>query len=377
MLRKSFPGINTGPAKVTVPFLLIVLFVLVTIALPRVADGQHPALASNVPGKADKQKSSGEKIKRWLELDGLAVSFRYRHIANNVNLNPADVGQFQFQAKGRFKFDEKGKYSVYAGVSTGNSLTSGWGSTGWGTGRAQTNIYLKQLYFDAKPVKGLEIQIGGIAPTNGENTEVTGYDNDSYIMGERIAVRSPKNLYFDEISFTNAHIGDVAKPSVFRRFKRLDESNYHQFMVRKRLNKNVAFSADYTFEAGRDTFRQAVKFSIPRFRVFDTMRFENYQQVDPGTNYGFGISGEKNVHKRLTLNAGFSRIDTAMFNGDRYFRGNRVYAGWNLKMTRELSFNGIWIQGVGPLVGASNPRTRLDVILTFNILETLKRFKLQ
>lgn len=359
------------------PFSLFILSVLVTLATVRPADGQTPDIASNAAGKPDKQKSSGEKIKRWLELDGLAVSFRYRHITNNVNLHPADVGQFQFQAKGRFKFDEKGKYSVYGGVSTGNSLTSGWGSTGWGTGRAQTNVYLKQLYFDAKPVKGLEIQIGGIAPTNGENTEVTGYDNDSYIMGERVAVRNPKKLYFDEISFTNAHLGDVAKPSVFRRFKRLDESNYHQFMVRKRLNKNVAFSADYTFESGRDTFRQAVKFSIPRFRLFDTMRFENYQQVDPVTNYGFGVSGEKKVHKRLTLNTGFSRIDTTMFNGDRYFRGNRVYAGWNLKMTRELSFNGIWIQAVGPLVGASNPRTRLDVILTFNILETLKRFKLQ
>lgn len=344
------------------------------------AVGQQPAAVSGTDSNSDpaaQSRQTRDNIKRWFELETLNFSFRYRHITNNVNLHPADVGQFQFQAKGRFKFDKEGKYSVYAGVYTGNSITSGWGSTGWGTGGPQTNLYLKQLYFDAKPIRSIEIQFGGIAPTNGENTEVTGYDNDLYIMGERVSVRNPKKLYFDEVSFTNAHLGDITRPSVFRRFKRLDESNYHQVLVRKRLNKNVAFSADYTFDSGRDTFRQAIKFSIPRFHVFDTMRFENYQQVDPGSDYGFGVSGEKKVHKDLTLNAGFSRIDTTMLNGDRYGRGNRVYAGWNLKLLPEISFNGIWIQAVGPLRGATNPRTRVDVILTFNILEALKRLKLQ
>lgn len=349
---------------------------LILLAGSQITRGQQSLPTPEPSASPKKAAPSSVRIKRWFELDTLAISLRYRHIANNVNLHAADVGQFQFQAKGHFKFDSKGKYSVYAGVYTGNSIESGWGSTGWGTGKAVTNLFVKQLYFQAKPVKELEVQFGSIAPNNGENTEVTGYDNDIYLMGERITIKAPRHLYFDEISATNAHFGDFRTPSVFRRFDGLDKSNYHQFLVRKKVNKNVTVSADYTFEAGRDTFRQAVKFSIPGFRIFDLMRFENYQRIDPEKDYGFGIYGEKTLRKRLLLYSGFSRIDTPMVNGDRYGRGNRIYGGWNLKMTREFTFSGILLQGIGPLPAANTPRTRFEAIVTFNILETLRRFKI-
>ena len=345
------------------------------VVLPVV--GQQPAKVSVEPSASASPVPRNEKIRRWFEMDTFTISTRYRHITNNVDLGSADVLQYQVQARGRFKFDEKGKYSVTAGVYTGNRIDSGWGSTGWGTGGPQTNLYVKQLYFTAKPVKPLEIQIGGLAPNNGENTEITGYDNDSYFMGERVTVRASKQLYFDEISVANGYFGDITTPSVFRRFDRLDESNYHQFLVRKRINKNVSFSADYTFEAGRDTFRQAVKFSVPGFRALDSMRFENYQRVDPDKGYGFAITGEKTLRKKLNLNGGFAHIDTLMFNGDRYPRGNRIFAGWNLKMIPELSFGGFWVQGIGPLPTPTTPRTRFELILTYNVLESLKRLKLQ
>lgn len=347
------------------------------LAAVRFIDAQVPSPPPQPTTAAKQEKTEAEKIKRWFETDTLAVSFRYRHITNNIDLHAADVLQFQFQGKGHFKFDNKGKYAVYAGVYTGNAIDSGWGSTGWGTGKAVTNLFLKQLYFQAKPIKELEVQFGGIAPNNGENTEVTGYDNDAYLMGERVSIKAPKNLYFDEIILTNGHFGDFRTPSVFRRFDRLDESNYHQFMVRKKINKNVSFSADYTFESGTDTFRQGVKFSIPKFRIFDTMRFENYQRVDPHKGYGFGLYGEKVLKKKTTLYTGFSRIDTLIINGDRYPRGNRLYAGWNHKFTRELTFGGIWIQGIGPLPTAATPRTRFEAIVSVNFVEVLKRLGLQ
>ena len=358
-------------------FLSVLISIVLISALVYPVIGQQTAKVADAPVASASPVPRNERIRRWFEMDTFTISTRYRHMTNNVNLGSSDVLQFQVQARGRFKFDEKGKYSVTAGVYAGNRIDSGWGSTGWGTGRAQTNLYVKQLYFTAKPVKPLEIQVGGLSPYNGENSEITGYDNDSYFMGERVTVRAPKQLYFDEISAANGYFGDITTPSVFRRFDRLDESNYHQFLVRKRINKNVSFSADYTFEAGRDTFRQAVKFSVPGFRALDSMRFENYQRVDPDKGYGFAITGEKTLRKKLNLNGGFSRIDTLMFNGDRFPRGNRVFAGWNLKMIPELSFGGIWIQGIGPLPTPTTPRTRFELILTYNVLESLKRFKLQ
>ncbi len=354
----------------------VVFFALSLAALISPISAQIPAASPATSVASTNDVTTAEKLKRWFEVDTLVFSTRYRHVTTNVGPISADQLQFQFQAKAHFKFDPKGKYSVYGAVSTGSSINSGWASTGIGTGGAQTDIFLKQLYFDAKPVKGLEIQVGGITPNNGESTEVTAYDNDAYFVGERVSLKYPKKLYFDVVSIANSYFGDFNQPNVFSRLKRFGRSNYHQILVGKKFGKNVSITADYTFEAGRDTFHQAVKFSIPKFRVFDVMRFENYQRVDPGSDYGFGIYGEKSFHKKLTLSTGFTRIDTLMFNGDRYPRGNRLYAGWNLKLSREFNFNGIWLQALGPLPTAAAPRTRIDVVFTFNVLETLRRFKL-
>ena len=316
------------------------------------------------------------KIKRWLEVDALTVSTRYRYISSNSQVTLANQEQYQIVARGRFKFDAKGKYSIYAGLFTGNNITSGWNNTGWGTGNLQSRPYLKQLYFNAMPVKWLEVQAGGIGINNGENTEITGYDNDLYLTGERVQIRRPKDLYFDEISVTNAFLGDVIQPNVFRRFKRLDESNYRQFMVRKQVNKRVGVSADYTFESGRDTFHEAINVKTPELRVVDRLLFENYQRVDPDNGYGFSLFGEKKLHDRFTLSGGFARIDKPMLNSDRFPPGKRLFLFSNLKLSRELSLNAALIHGVGTLPIAVTPRTRVDIILTYNFLETLHRHKI-
>src|SRR5687768_8022944 len=184
-----------------------------------------------------------KEIKRWFDIEALAVATRYRYVeANSGTYTSAQ--QYQVGARARFKFDAKGKYSVVGVIGTGNNIQSGWNNTGWGSGDVAADFYVKQLFFEAKPIKPLTIQVGGFAPYNGENTEITGYDNDSYMMGERVRITDPKRLYFDEISLTNGFVGDVTRPNVFRRFKRLAKSNYHQFLVRKTINKRASFSAD-------------------------------------------------------------------------------------------------------------------------------------
>ena len=314
-----------------------------------------------------------KEIKRWFDIEALSVSMRYRFIETNAG-QTASAQQYQLVGRGRFKFDSKGKYSVVATLATGNNIQSGWNNTGWGTGDPQGDINVKQLFFEAKPIKPLVIQFGGIAPNNGENTEITGYDNDSYLMGERVRVHDPKRFYFDEISATNAFVGDVNRPNVFRRFKRLAKSNYHQFLVRKTINKRASFSADYTFDSGTDTLRQAVKVNVPETKVVDSLRFENYQRLDPQPGYGFGLTGEKRVTSRLNIVGGVTKISHTMFNGDRYPRGTRLFLSGTYRITRELSINPVIIQGVGPLPTPSIPRTRFEIVASYNILEALRHY---
>lgn len=356
------------------PFYFIAVLFIASQAATVVSQ-QTPQTPNPTVQKSDKKTDASQKVKRWFEVDALSLTTRYRLIRTRNGLTTNNQHQYQFNARARLKFDRRARYAVHAGLFSGSSINSGWNNTGIGTGDGVTNLYLKQLYFSAKPVKQLEIQYGGIAATNGENTEITGLDNDVYLTGQRVAIRAPEKLYFDEIGITYAYLGDFNRPSVFKRFKNLDKSNYHQFLVRKTVNKQVSFSADYTFEAGRDTLHQAVKVKLPRSPVLDSVLFENYQRLDPDPGYGFNIMGDKVIRNTLTLTGGFAHIDRSILNGDRYPRGNRLHFMAAYKFNPEFSISSVIIQGIGPLAAASTPRTRYELLFSYNILETLRRLK--
>ncbi|MGH7784892.1 MAG: hypothetical protein ACREO5_13750, partial [Candidatus Binatia bacterium] len=280
--------------------------------------------------------------------------------------------QYQFVGKFRFKFDKEGKYSIDTNLATGAAFNTFWNSTGIGTGTYQKNLNLRQLYFDAKPNKAVEVQVGGIYVNYGDVTEAITYDNDSYITGARIQIRAPKQLYFDEISATTASMSDLNRPDIFHRLRHIDDQNYHQFLVRKQFTKAVGVTADYTFQSGIDTLHQAVKIKIPPKHFIDTFLFENYERLDPDQSYGFNIFGEKKLNKTFTASGGFADIHIASLNADRFPPGKRVYLTGSARLSREFNLTMLFTQGVG-LIAPNIARTRLDIILTYNILETLKR----
>ena len=134
------------------------------------------AAASTLP-----TSPSVNELHRWFDLDALSVSTRYRFVESRSGHATSDQQQWQFSARGRFKFDRAGRFSVVATLATGNSITGGWNNTGLGTGDLQSNLFVKQLYLNVRPTKSVEIEFGGIGINNGENTEITGYDNDVYV----------------------------------------------------------------------------------------------------------------------------------------------------------------------------------------------------
>lgn len=360
--------------------MLLLLGALSVVALDRSLETFAQTTGPSVQDKKPETSAPApavplEKWKRWLEFDQLSLATRYHFIKNANHRTSADNQQYQVNARGYLKFDRRGRYTVHAGLFTGNSFTSGWNNTNLGTGHYQTNLFLKQLYFSAKPVKAVEFQIGGLAINNGENSEATGYDVDGYITGERFSLRNPKKLYFDEISATSARLGELNRPSIFRRLKRFDTQNYHQFLVRKQVNKYVGFSADYTFESGADTLRQAVRVKTPKSKLLHLFLFENYERIDPNPGFGFNIYGERKIEKYFALGIGFSHIDRVMLNGDRYPRGNRIYANGIVTVNKEFTLSAAVTQGIGP-IPLTLTRTRLDITLNYNFLETLHRLKI-
>jgi len=82
------------------------------------------------------------------------------------------------------------------------------------------------------------------------------------------------------------------------------------------------------------------------------------------------------LNQKAILGGGFADIHIVpVLNADRFPPGKRVYFNWVQKLNREFTFTTQFTQGVG-FIAPTVARTRLDLILTYNILESLKRTRL-
>lgn len=365
---------------------VLTYFCLSFFALPCVAAQEKPTLNPDATTEMPNKKSDTStvqtatskslqegKLKRWFELQTATIGTRYREAESSAHTITFNQIQYNEAFQGRFKFDAAGKYSVSAGAFTGNQFVASWDDTGVGTGKPLTNLYLKQLYFSMKPTVGIEAQYGGLYILRGESTEITSYDNDGYIVGERLSISRPRQLFFDELSITYAYLGDRNRPDIFARFHRLNESNYHQFLVRKKLGSRATLSADYTFQGGTETLRQAIKIKATELRLIDSFRFENYQRLDLKPDYGFAISGEKAIGKRFNLTAGYAQIDPNYggLNADRFNIGKRLYVIGAYSIIPEFTVSAYATQAIANDITLANNH-RFDLIFSYNLLKSLQ-----
>ncbi len=246
-------------------------------------------------------------------------------------------------------------------------------SNGW-------QFYVRELYFSATPVKAVRIESGSFGIDRGLSSEITSFDEDGYVSGERVRLHDAKRLFFDEVSFTNAYFGDVDKVNLFDRGLSLSDSNYRQIVVQKRLKEFVAFSGEYTWQTGIDTVREAVVLNTKKIKVIDSLRMEGYERLNsvtfPGLAEspigpisdvkvdgasGFAITAEKKLG-RVNGDAGFASVDedysvyansrlfhAAAFtlNGDSYGQGNRVFVHAAVRIAPRISAFGFYTHEVG------------------------------
>jgi len=315
-----------------------------------------------------------DDYRRWLEVQTLAASSRYRFVDNSQGVVVNNQMQHSESVKARVKLDAAGHYAISFGLASGSSFTGGWNNAGVGTPNDLfTRVYLKQLFFSAVPAAGIELQYGGITIARGENTEITSYDNDNFIVGERVTIKRPKALYFDEITATRAYLGDLTTPSILDRYQRLDETNYQQVLVAKKLGKRASASFDYTTTAGISTVRSGFTIKTAETRVVDLARVEAYRRLDdPAT--GYAVYAERALAKRVTAGGGWADIDVAYggLNADRFNKGRRLFVNGTVTVVPELSVQMFYQHALGNAFALSN-RSRLEVLLAYNVLKALQR----
>jgi hypothetical protein len=133
----------------------------------------------------------------------------------------------------------------------------------------------------------------------------------------------------------------------------------------------------YTFNGGAETLRQAVRVRTPELRIVDLVRFENYQRTDVQPDYGFAIFAEKSLRSRLTIGGGYADIDRNYgdLNGDRWFRGRRLFAVATLSLCPEFTLSAYATRAVKTSFPVENA-TRVDIVFSYNLLESLRRTSL-
>ena len=298
---------------------------------------------------------------------------RYRFVETSTDVVTSNHVQYRDIIRGRFNIDRGHRYTIGAGISSGTTFVSSWNNTGVGTGDLMTNHSLRILYGSAIPIPGLELQYGGLYIARGESTEITTYDDDGYVVGERVSIRRPKDLFFDEIAATRGLVGPFSTPSLTKRWRGLHEANYRQFLLAKRVGGHIRTSGDYTYDSGAETLLAAVAVGFAPGAPVAALRYEQYWRVRVNPAAGFSVSVERPVGKRFRLQAGYATIDEFYggWNADRIQRGKRVFAVGTLPLTRELTLALFATQAFDGAYTLSN-RTRTDVILTYDLLRTLQ-----
>ncbi len=371
------------------------LGLVVSSCLPLLLSGQALTTEkSQTSSSAVVAEDWHNSLSRWLVIDNFSFSARYRGITDTENVHTYTQAQQRSLLEGSLKLDKKSKYSIHFRLSSGHYFDWAYADfIGGGTEQANQRsirslpeadrldaigsgpeatkypsggfaFLPRQLYFSAEPIDGITMQYGSLGFNRGVNTEITSYDEDGYLAGGRISINKPRQLYFNEISATYGYVGDIYTPNFLDRYQRLGQSNYHQFLVRKKITPWLEASADYTHHLV-DTWREAALVKTKWAKAVDSVRVEAYQRpkslfVDTDEyagGSGFAITAEKVVRKKTTLQAGFANIDTNYdvysasgnnaiwafaLNGDQYGMGKRPFVRATIKVTPYLSLFGFY-----------------------------------
>jgi hypothetical protein len=315
-------------------------------------------------------------LSRWLEIQNATLNIRYRFVDNSAGAVTTNSLQHRESLRARFKFDTPGQYALNLGAFSGSRFTSGWNATGVGIGDWQGPLSMRALFFSAQPIPGVEGQYGSMFVLKGESTEITAYDDDGYVIGQRVSVRRPRELFFDELSATVGYFSfDPDEIGVTRRVKYLnDRPNYGHFLVAKEAGTRAGLSAGFTSVGGARTWRAAANVNTRELHVADTILVETYKRTNRNPDYGFAVSISKALNRRVGLNYGYATIDPFYggLNSDRFNIGTRVFFGTTLTMSPRFTASGFITTAVSDSITLPQ-RTLVNLIFAYNALPDLRR----
>jgi hypothetical protein len=348
-----------------------IVFTLILLGWPLAARAQPSPSPS--PSRAE------PAVRRWFELQQLTIYSRYRFIENNRQVTTSNQQQYKDSVRARFNFDPQKRYTLNAGYATGNNFTSSWNNLGLGNGTDfdRKNNYFKQLFGAAVPVKGLELQYGGLALNRGDADEWVTYDDDGYAAGERVTVRRPTELFLDEITVTRAGIGPLNQPNLFDRGRLLAHPNYTQVLGLKRFSTTTTASLEYNRQVGADLVRGAVTIRLPAGAPVSAIRYEQYHRFNLHAASGLGLWAERPVTKYVRVQGGYVSVDQFYggWNADRMLSGRRFFVNATIPIRGPLSAS-LYATAALKEPYAVSIHRRFDAVVQYDLLNPLRKARI-
>lgn len=352
------------------PVSLLVASLLLVSAMPALAQTATPAAAPTA-----RTVPPTPPLRRWIDVQAFTVASRYRRIETSANEVTANHVQYNERLRARFNLDRKKRYTLTAQLLTGPTWTASWITTGIGTGTSNwSDHHIRHLFASAMPVAGVEAQAGSLIIARGESTEITTWDDDGLMVGGRLSVRRPAALHLDEVSVSHGTIASAGTPSAWAHRHDLDATNYTQALVAKKVSARVSASADYTRVQHTETLRAAAAVRLPASAPVSAVRYEQYARVTGTRAAGFAVTAERSVTARVRLRGGYATVDPhyGSLNGDRYFRGRRVFAFADIKLRGVVSATLYGTQALSSPTVIPVKR-RMDAVLNVDLLAWLQQ----
>jgi len=341
----------------------VVFTTVMVVALSIPARAQSPHDADHEPGAPH------------VELDGITFYGRYHYVENSSDKVTSNLSQYKSALRAHLNIDRGRRVSVHVGAFSGSTFISTWNALGVGPGELDPrHHFVKQLFVDLAPIHGVEAQYGSLYILRGEEDEITSYDDDGYLTGERVSLKPPAAAHLDELVVTRGEVGPYNQPNVFARWGAPSHANYGQALIAKRLTTAVAASLEYATQSGADAFHSGITVHLPPRAPYANIRYEKYRRVTHHAASGFAIWADRSLITRARVQGGYATVDQFFggWNADRMQSGRRVFASMLVALGR-----GVAVQVFATRAFASRYaipiKTRIDLTVNYDVLSALGR----
>jgi hypothetical protein len=205
-------------------------------------------------------------------------------------------------------FGDRVRLDLQAG--TGDTFDGSWSHLGaGGTHERQIDFHLRRISLAYDIHSRLQVALGSFGPRYGAGSEGSYFDSDGYITGYRAQVK----IEGGDLVVTAGFVGDYGHPSVGGHLGRMDELNYLQAVLTRRIGGIVHASVDYTRLAGEDYARGAVSLDLSSWtELLDSVTVE-------------GMSGLGREERGRVLATKLSKKFAELL-GDRDLQASVVYS---------------------------------------------------